>query len=487
MIRRKDMHNNRYDRGQAQKAEKRSARNSRIPWSAIALAFLFMFNPYISIVDPLPDVIGYIILCCSLVKLSMLSEGIAQARRAFEKMILIDGAKLLALVWVFGIDVASERNSSLLLWSFVFGLAEVAFLAPSFVKLFDGFGELGNFHVNTSIHGSKYVDGKSHTEKLKSLSVFFVVFRAIMTLLPELASLSSVSALQNANVIDLYRYIGVMRGFCFIPALFVGICWLVRAIRYIARIRRDTVFCESVATAYREKVIPKEGIFVIRNVKIATWLFVAAMALTIDIKLDEVNILPDILVIGALLPAFIYLSKSTSINKKGILISTVLYAVTSILTVMTRVYYEETYFVYGAIARSADALGAYLVYVGSVALHGIVLICLLGAWCAAYRRVIEAHTGYVRGKEIESEGERARIAEVHKELGKGFSLMVDVAILYVISDVAYALYGAFYAFLDRNFGWLGLVNLACGVFFVAMALKALGELREAVETKYMLE
>ena len=68
MIRRKDMHNNRYDRGQAQKAEKRSARNSRIPWSAIALAFLFMFNPYISIVDPLPDVIGYIILCCSLVK-----------------------------------------------------------------------------------------------------------------------------------------------------------------------------------------------------------------------------------------------------------------------------------------------------------------------------------------------------------------------------------------------------------------------------------
>ena len=65
--------------------------------------------------------------------------------------------------------------------------------------------------------------------------------------------------------------------------------------------------------------------------------------------------------------------------------------------------------------------------------------------------------------------------------------MVDVAILYVISDVAYALYGAFYAFLDRNFGWLGLVNLACGVVFVAMVLKALGELREAVETKYMLE
>jgi hypothetical protein len=452
----------------------KTEKTKKISFSAIAVSFAFLFNPSISIVDILPDFIGYIILTVALTKLADMNDTFFEAQRKFRFLIVIDAVKILALFWAFSMASGNERNSSLLLWSFVFGLAEVAFLAPSFVKLFDGFGELGNFHVNTSIHGSKYVDGKSHTEKLKSLSVFFVVFRAIMTLLPELASLSSVSALQNANVIDLYRYIGVMRGFCFIPALFVGICWLIRAVRYIARIRRDTVFCESVATAYREKVIPKEGIFVIRNVKIATWLFVAAMALTIDIKLDEVNILPDILVIGALLPAFIYLSKSTSINKKGILISTVLYAVTSILTVMTRVYYEETYFVYGAIARSADALGAYLVYVGSVALHGIVLICLLGAWCAAYRRVIEAHTGYVRGKEIESEGERARIAEVHKELGKGFSLMVDVAILYVISDVAYALYGAFYAFLDRNFGWLGLVNLACGVFFVAMVLKALG-------------
>lgn len=481
------MQNNRYDRGQKTKAEKRSARGARIPWSAIALAFCFLFNPYISIVDPLPDFIGYIILSTALVKLSMLSEGIAEARRAFEKMILIDGAKLLALIWVFGIDAASERNSSLLLWSFVFGLLEVAFLAPSFAKLFDGFGELGNFHVNTSIHGSKYINGKSHTEKLKSLSVFFVVFRAVMTLLPELSALGSTSSIENSNAIDLYRYIGVMRGFCFIPALVVGICWLVRGIRYISRIRRDTAFCESVATAYREKIIPKEGIFVIRNVKIATWLFLAAMALTIDIKLDDVNILPDILVLAALVPAFIYLSKSTKVNKTSLAVTAVLYALTSVLTVLTEVYYEEKYITYNAMARSSEAFGGYLVYVGSVALHGIVLICLLASWCSAYKRVIEAHTGYVRGKEIESEGERARIAEVHKELGRGFGWMIDAAILYVLSDVAYALYGAFYAFLNKNFGWLGLVNLACGVLFVAMVLKALGELREAVETKYMLE
>ena len=341
--------------------------------------------------------------------------------------------------------------------------------------------------MNFASHGSKYINGKSHTEKMKSLSVFFVVFRAVMTLLPELSALGSTSSIENSNVIDLYRYIGVMRGFCFIPTLVVGICWLVRAIRYIARIRRDTEFCESVSAAYREKIIPKEGIFVIRNVKIATWLFLAAMALTMDLKIDEVNILPDILVLAAIVPAYVYLAKSTKINKTSLIVTSALYALTSVLTVFTEIYYEEKYITYNAMARSSEALGGYLIYVCSVALHGIVLICLLASWCSAYKKVIEAHTGYVRGKEIESEGERARIAEVHKELGRGFGWMVDTAILYVLSDVAYALYGAFYAFLNKNFGWLGLVNLACGVFFVAMVLKALGELREAVETKYMLE
>ena len=156
--------------------QKKSKREAQIPWIAFSVAFLFIFNPNISIVDLLPDFFGYIILSVSLVKLSMISEGLVEARKAFERMIIIDGAKLLALIWVFGIDVSSARSSSLLLFSFVFGVFEIIFLAPAFIKLFEGFGELGNFHVNTSIHGSKKNGGKSYTEKIRNFSVFFVHF-----------------------------------------------------------------------------------------------------------------------------------------------------------------------------------------------------------------------------------------------------------------------------------------------------------------------
>ena len=90
--------------------QKKSKREAQIPWIAFSVAFLFIFNPNISIVDLLPDFFGYIILSVSLVKLSMISEGLVEARKAFERMIIIDGAKLLALIWVFGIDVSSARS-----------------------------------------------------------------------------------------------------------------------------------------------------------------------------------------------------------------------------------------------------------------------------------------------------------------------------------------------------------------------------------------
>lgn len=466
--------------------QRKEKRSTQIPWFAFSLAFLFIFNPNVSIVDVLPDFFGYIILSVSLVKLSMLSEGLAEARRAFERMILIDGAKLFAMVWVFGIEATNERSSSLLLWSFVFGVLEIIFLVPACIKLFEGLGELGNFHKNTAIHGSAREGRKSYTEKLRNFSVFFIIFRAAMTLLPELADLTNVDSVQQANFVSIYRYIGIMRMFCFIPVFIVGVIWLVKALRYFARIRADRVFCDSVREAYREKIIPKEGLFVIRNVKIATWLFVVAMVLSLDIELEGSNILPDLLILLFFIPSFIYLCKTTVFSKKATIVTTVLFALSSVASIAADAFYHSNY-TYNAMEKSEEVFFAYLVYVGAVALQGIVFICLLTSFSNNVRKVIAAHTGYVLGKESPQGREDERAADFHKELSKSFSYMLDVAILYVVSDIAKALYGAVYAFMDKNWGWLGLVNIVCGIFFIAMVVKAVSELREAVQTKYMLE
>ena len=465
---------------------RKEKRNTRIPWGAIAISFVFIFNPNISIIDVFPDFFGYIILSLSLVKLSFVCEGLADARRAFERMILIDGAKILALLWVFGIEASSERSSSMLLWSFVFGALEIAFLAPAFCKLFDGLSELGNFHTNTAIHGSKREGGQSYTDKLKKLTVFFVIFKAVMALLPELADLTNASYDETSAFFGIYRYIGVMRGLCFVPVLIVGIVWLSKSIRYFWRIKADTALTQSVERAYCEKVLPKDGLFAIRNVKIATWFFVVAAILTIDFKLDGVNIFPDILVLGFMILALLYFYKSTKISLTPCAISLGAYGISAVLSELADTHFHNNY-TYHAIDKSDEAFSWYVTYVASVAIKGILFVVMLVIFVNQIRRIIAKHTGFVRGKEINSEGENARIAEVHSDLTRGFTRVIDIAILYVLSDVLCALYGAFYAYMSKNMGWFPVLNVAVDIIFIAMSVRAVSDLREAVQTKYMLE
>ena len=105
----------------------------------------------------------------------------------------------------------------------------------------------------------------------------------------------------------------------------------------------------------------------------------------------------------------------------------------------------------------------------------------------AMKSVISEHTGYVLGKEIDSEGEKKQILAVQGRLNKNFYALADVAILCALAETFNSLYGAFYAFLNKNLGWMSLVSISCGLLLVGMTVKAVSELKEAVQTKYMLE
>ena len=166
-------------------------KTKHINFFALGISFVFMFNPNINIIDLLPDFIGYIILCVALTPLSDINEHMAEAYAGFKRMIFIDAAKVLAFVWVFGISVTSEYNSSLMLWSFIFGIVELIFLLPAYVNLFKGFTGLGYFHENTAILGSKRGRGKNYTDKMRSFTVFFIAFKSVMSFLPELSDLTS--------------------------------------------------------------------------------------------------------------------------------------------------------------------------------------------------------------------------------------------------------------------------------------------------------
>lgn len=459
---------------------------NNIQWGLMALACVFLFNPNISIVDPLPDLIGYILISVALTRLAMINEGMYEAKRAFERLILIDAGKILSIFWVFGIEAPSERNSSLLLWSFVFGVLEILFAIPAFIKLFDGLSSLGDFYVNTSIHGRKGSGRKSYTEKIKSFSIFFVVFKAAFTCLPELTALTSMTYDDSSAFVNLYRYIGVIRLMCVLPVIIVGVAWLVSAVKYFLRIKKDTEFSGALGKEYFDKASNYKGDFIIRDVKLATAFLVVASILTIDFELDKINIIPDVLVVVAMGFSLFYFSKTAKFKKALPIISFAFYTVASVLEDCARYYFDNN-FHYNAIDKSEKAFTFYIITVVAVAIEGICLVFMYSAVAGSIKSVIRERTGYVVGKEIHSEAEERQIGVLQNRLSRNFSYVLDVAVLCVFADVFYSLYAAFYVYLNKNFGWMSLISVGAGLLLVGMTVKAVSELREAVQTKYMLE
>ncbi len=460
--------------------------NTKIPWMMLALGFIFVLNPNISIIDPLPDCFGYMIICASLGKLSLLGESMYEAKKAFERMILIDGAKVLMFIWVFAIDSSGERAASLLLWSFVFAVLEAIFLIPTYIKLFKGLSDLGDYHNNNSIHAAPRHSRKSYTEKIRNFTVFFVIFKAVMALLPELADLGNYSYDETNIFSGLYRYIGIMRLLACIPVLIMGIVWFCNIIRYFSRIKRDTEFNLELSEKYTNQVLPRSGMFIIRYIKTACWFLIAAAVFTLDFSLEGKNIIPDVLVIIPLVLSYIYFCKASKGKSGAVYTWIAVYGISAIAAdVLNNIYQGK--FTYNAMDKNFDAFLLYMSFVLASSVKGIIFIILTSSVMKKIKTITVEHTGFVLGREIVSEGERRRSAEIHREINQEFNRALNVLFLCIIADVLCSLYGVFYAFMRMDVGYFNIISIAMGIIYIGMTVRAADTLKEAVKTKYMLQ
>ena len=220
--------------------------------------------------------------------------------------------------------------------------------------------------------------------------------------------------------------------------------------------------------------------------RVIALLLTVAAVLSLDFRFEEINILPDVLVLAALIPALVFFRKTVDWKRSSSIVYMSSFGVLSVLSYWFERHYIENY-TYNAMQRDPKVFTAYLIWVGAVALQGIFFILMLSSVFKCTKTVIKEHTGYVLGKEINTEKEREQIADVQNELGKEFELALDFGVLYAVSDLLYSLYGAFYAFMNKNMGFFNVINIGCGFLFIGMLLRAMSDMKEAVEVKYMLE
>ena len=72
------------------------------------------------------------------------------------------------------------------------------------------------------------------------------------------------------------------------------------------------------------------------------------------------------------------------------------------------------------------------------------------------------------------------IESLHKEQWRSLLYAFLAAVLYAVSDVCYDL-------LAPEYGFMGLINLVFAAACVILFFKAMSNLQDAIDTKYMLE
>ena len=138
-----------------------------IGFICVALAGIFLCDPMIGFADRFPDVIGYLLLCIGLSKLSDLNESIADATGRFRVMLLVGVGQLVAsyilhVVMVEKVNLTNpyERPVAILLCSFVVAVLRCYFLIPAFRDLFKGIGRLAELHGNRALCSLKKTAGE---------------------------------------------------------------------------------------------------------------------------------------------------------------------------------------------------------------------------------------------------------------------------------------------------------------------------------------
>ena len=461
--------------------------NKRIRISFIGFIFasIFIFNPNINIIDLLPDFIGYIIITVSISKIADLNETLDEARIAFQRMIWIDAAKVLALFWSFGMAYDSEQNSSLLLWSFVFGVVELIFAVPAFSKLFSGLMSLADRYPSGVIFYrkkhliSQKLRRKSEAERLRTYTLVFLTLKAVFSFLPELADLSNTAYDEQSGFVDLYQFVGLLRFLAFIPILILGLIWIVRMIVFFARIMSDAPFISALENDYIANVLPREGHFIKRRIQASFLVLIIAVVLTVDFRLENINVLPDILSAIAFIALFSMLGKYISKAKKFCFASSITFIVASTLSYVSECYFFSNYS-YNDIIRSDEAYAAFIIMIGLEIVKGAVLVLTIIGTYRALSLIINDHTGYVLGQENITEATERQANALRAELRAPLKFMVVLAAVYVVSDIAYD------ALIDTA-NFMGVINIICAFAFIACVIKAQSEILLAVKTKYMLE
>ena len=323
------------------------------------VAAIFLFNPVISIIDILPDAIGYLLIFKALSEASYVYDNAYEAQMAFKRMSFVSIAKLLCLFILSSTDATMA-----LVLSFTFSILEVIYGINAFLRLFE-------FLSHIALRCSE----PSHSEKsdeLKRFTIVFFMIRIVCSTLPDFFALF----LTNPAKAWMYRFRTLMFFIFTVFALVVGIVWLVKAIKFFKGMLTASL-SEKIKEDFKEQMKNRQSVFFSKDFIFSIGLISLSMIFSIDFYVDKIEILSDIILAPVIAIALIFLIKKghVAFGKAERLIFSVLgtHFVASILNTVFYTRYNGEYLIESVI-KNEKAQAMYLPVIIFTIIENIALI-----------------------------------------------------------------------------------------------------------------
>ena len=273
----------------------------------ILAGMIFLFNPFISIVDILPDFIGYALIVFGMSRFADVELKIREARRRMTSALYVSAGRFAVMLCSFFMEFDATL---ILVFTFSFAALEIFFVLPAFSMFFESF-EYASMRFSENNINRK-------AEDLSKITPIFLILRSVLAVIPDLTSLKSdygyvgdETGLEDSGVLRI-----TLLALCFVVALVFGIVWLTMVAPYLNSMRKNTEFLAYVNERYENTVLTDRVLQMQRSVKRYTSLCYASMFFLLCMPFDGYYIFPEFLCAFLMFLAFFFAKRYVADYKK---------------------------------------------------------------------------------------------------------------------------------------------------------------------------
>lgn len=358
----------------------------------IALGILFLLDPNIAVLDVLPDFVGCMLIISGLSSLRDLSDSMEEARVNFLRLLWVSLSHIPAFMLMIYISASFvNEKTSILVFSFVYGVVELILINNAVTSLIDGFVYIGERYNGDACFYETDKRGKRlDVSRLRAFTTVFLVIVKGLSVAPNLVYLYDTSlgygTVVNSLMYNPVSFIGPITAICCVPALAVGIVWARKMRRYFKGIRADEEFVATVDGVIESKETENTPIYRYRRTTTAVYLITAAIILSIDLYIDEFNIIPDLFSAIIMLCAAVFMCNRLSTGKLPIAICGAYTAAEA--GMLAYASYFNVHFKFADVGRVVEADGAFNLYIIFITVSEILFIASVTALIRSYSRVL---------------------------------------------------------------------------------------------------